>query len=195
MNFANSRSSCSPVSTLLGNRQSGAVLIVGLIMLLLMTIVGLAAIRGSSLQELMAGNLRDRNLAFQAAEAGLRAGESRLRDTVVALPVFNGSVAGLQPDLNQPTKTPVVQWSTADWAAGNNSALTAMGLDLAGQPRYVIEKLEVSALEAAAAEGSGIDLASMDGAGVIPPEIYRTSSRGVGGTTDADVVVQSVYKR
>lgn len=194
MNFANSHSHWSPISTLLGNRQSGAVLIVGLIMLLLMTIVGLAAIRGSSLQELMASNLRDRNLAFQAAEAGLRAGESRLRDTVV-LPVFNGSVAGLQSDLNQPTKTPVVQWSAADWATGNNSVLASMDFDLASQPRYVIEKLEVSALEAAAAEGSGIDLASMDGAGVIPPEIYRTSSRGVGGTTDADVIVQSVYKR
>ncbi len=194
MNFANSRSNCSPLCTLLGSRQSGAVLIVGLIMLLLMTIVGLAAIRGSSLQELMASNLRDRNLAFQAAEAGLRAGESRLRDTVV-LPVFNGSVAGLQSDLNQPTKTPVVQWSAADWATGNNSVLASMDFDLASQPRYVIEKLEVSALEAAAAEGSGIDLASMDGAGVIPPEIYRTSSRGVGGTTDADVIVQSVYKR
>lgn len=194
MNFANSHSHWSPISTLLGNRQSGAVLIVGLIMLLLMTIVGLAAIRGSSLQELMASNLRDRNLAFQAAEAGLRAGESRLRDTVV-LPVFNGSVAGLQSDLNQPTKTPVVQWSAADWATGNNSVLASMDFDLASQPRYVIEKLEVSALEAAAAEGSGIDLASMDGAGVIPPELYRTSSRGVGGTTDADVIVQSVYKR
>lgn len=194
MNFAKS---CRrwPDKLLRQEKQSGAVLLVGLIMLLLMTIVGLAAIRGSGMQELMAGNLRDRNLAFQAAEAGLRAGESRLRDGAGVLPEFDGSVAGLQPDLNQPTKTPVAQWAANDWTTGNNSALTVLGLDVAGQPRYVIEKLDISAVEAAAAEGSGIDLASMDGAGVIPPELYRTASRGVGGTTDADVIVQSIYKR
>ena len=188
MDFLHSRSLRPPLKS-----QSGAVLIVGLIMVLLMTIVGLAAIRGSSLQEMMASNLRDRNLAFQAAEAGLRAGESRvglINDS--ARPAFDGT-AGLHPDLNQPTKTPVVQWSTTEWI--DDSVLTAMSLDVASQPRYVVEELIVSALDAAAAEGSGIDLASMDGAGGFPPEFYRVSSRGVGGTTDADVVVQSVYKR
>ena len=190
MDFLHSRSLRPPLKS-----QSGAVLIVGLIMVLLMTIVGLAAIRGSSLQEMMASNLRDRNLAFQAAEAGLRAGESRVRPEVEVLPPFDSTQAGFQPDLNQPTRTPVVQWDAADWASGTHSMLTAMGLDVASQPRYVVEQLVVSALEAAAAEGSGIDLASMDGAGVIPPELFRITSRGVGGTTDADAVVQSVYKR
>lgn len=190
MDFLHSRGLRPPLKS-----QSGAVLIVGLIMVLLMTIVGLAAIRGSSLQEMMASNLRDRNLAFQAAEAGLRAGESRVRlinDS--ARPAFDGT-AGLHPDLNQPTKTPVIQWGITEWANGANSVLTAMSLDVASQPRYVVEELIVSALDAAAAEGSGIDLASMDGAGGFPPEFYRISSRGVGGTTDADAVVQSVYRR
>ncbi len=58
------------------NSQQGAILIVALIMLLLVTIIGLASIRGTSLQERMAGNLRDQELALQAAEAALRQGES-----------------------------------------------------------------------------------------------------------------------
>lgn len=58
------------------NSQQGAILIVALIMLLLVTIIGLASIRGTSLQERMAGNLRDQELALQAAEAALRKGES-----------------------------------------------------------------------------------------------------------------------
>lgn len=174
--------------------QSGAVLIIGLIMVLLMTIVGLAAIRGSSLQEMMASNLRDRNLAFQAAEAGLRVGESRVLLFGEPLPAFNGS-AGLHADLNQPTKTPVTQWSATNWASNSNSVLTAMSLSVASQPRYAIEELVVSAVEAAAAEGSAIDIASMDGAGGLVPQFYRASSRGVGGTTDTEVLVQSVYKR
>ncbi|XXF08206.1 pilus assembly protein PilX [Pseudomonas sp. D2-3] len=58
------------------NSQQGAILIVALIMLLLVTIIGLASIRGTSLQERMAGNLRDQELALQAAEAALRKGEA-----------------------------------------------------------------------------------------------------------------------
>jgi len=66
-------------------RQAGAILIISLIMLLLLTIIGLASIRGTSLQERMANNYRDSELAMQAAEAGLRKGEQ----DVVALFMAN----------------------------------------------------------------------------------------------------------
>ena len=56
-------------------RQRGAVLVVALIMLLLMTIIGLTSMRGTNLQENMASNLRESNLSFQSAEAALRKGE------------------------------------------------------------------------------------------------------------------------
>lgn len=55
--------------------QQGSVLIVALIMLLLLTMIGLASMRDTSLQEAMAGNTRDSSLALQAAEAALRKGE------------------------------------------------------------------------------------------------------------------------
>jgi type IV pilus assembly protein PilX len=58
--------------------QRGAVLIVALIMLLLLTIIGLSSMRGTSLQENMAGNMRDSNLALQASEAALRKGEQEV---------------------------------------------------------------------------------------------------------------------
>lgn len=56
--------------------QSGAVLIVGLIVLLVMTILGVSALQTTVLQEKMTGNLRQTSLAFQAAEAGIQAGLS-----------------------------------------------------------------------------------------------------------------------
>ena len=56
--------------------ECGAVLLVSLVMLLLLTLVGLAGMRMVRLEERMAGNLRDRQMAFQAAEAALRAGET-----------------------------------------------------------------------------------------------------------------------
>ena len=52
-------------------KQRGAVLIVSLIFLLVMTILILASMRGTVMQERMAGNLYDRSLAFQAADRAM----------------------------------------------------------------------------------------------------------------------------
>lgn len=56
--------------------EKGAVLLVALIVLLLMTIIGISSMRGTSLQERMAGNMRDQNLAFQSAETAMRQAEA-----------------------------------------------------------------------------------------------------------------------
>lgn len=65
------------------NRQRGAILVIALIMLLLLTIIGLASMRGTSLQESMSGNLRDSNISLQAAEAALRKGEEKVTEKFV----------------------------------------------------------------------------------------------------------------
>lgn len=62
--------------------QKGAALVVSLIILLILTILGVAGMRSSTLEERMAGNARDRHLAFEATEAGLLAGEQFLRASV-----------------------------------------------------------------------------------------------------------------
>lgn len=54
-------------------RHGGAVLVVGLVLLLVVTLVGVAALQTTALQERMTGNLRQSNLAFQAAEGALQA--------------------------------------------------------------------------------------------------------------------------
>lgn len=59
--------------------QRGAVLIVSLIFLLVMTLVGVTAMQGTNMQERMSSNMQDRNVAFQAAEAALRLGEEWLQ--------------------------------------------------------------------------------------------------------------------
>ena len=57
---------------LTANKQSGAVLVVSLIFLLVLTVIGVAAMQNTSLEEKMAGNVKDRNLAFQNAESARR---------------------------------------------------------------------------------------------------------------------------
>lgn len=64
--------------------EAGAVLIVVLVMLLIMTGLGVASMRSSGLQEKMAGGARDQNVAFQAAEAALRVGESFVSSQVAS---------------------------------------------------------------------------------------------------------------
>ncbi|MDH4611126.1 PilX N-terminal domain-containing pilus assembly protein [Pseudomonas sp. BN102] len=65
-------------------KQKGAVLLVCLIALLALTVLGVTAMSGSTLQERMAGGARDYNVAFQAAESALRVGEAYVRQQVEA---------------------------------------------------------------------------------------------------------------
>ncbi|MDR2164088.1 MAG: hypothetical protein LBO79_00300 [Zoogloeaceae bacterium] len=59
-------------------QQRGAVLLVGLIMMIVAALLGMAAIRSVILQERMAGGFASQNLALQSAEIALRAAEARI---------------------------------------------------------------------------------------------------------------------
>jgi Tfp pilus assembly protein PilV len=54
-----------------GRHQSGAVLIVAMIILVVLTMLGVTAMNTSSLQEKIASNTQEQVHAFQAAETGL----------------------------------------------------------------------------------------------------------------------------
>lgn len=64
--------------------QTGSALIVSLIMLLLISLIGVGSMQGTILQERMASNLQDRNIAFQASERALRVGENWLASNALS---------------------------------------------------------------------------------------------------------------
>jgi type IV pilus assembly protein PilX len=84
-----------------GHRQDGFVLLVCLTFLVVLTLLGIGAMKVSSMQERMAGNAMDRALAFQAAERTLREAEGLLIGTSPY--AFNGAcsnglcAAGVSP--------------------------------------------------------------------------------------------------
>ena len=82
-------------------RSAALRLIVAMVMLLAMTLLGVTAMRNTTLQERMAGNLRDSNLAFQSAERALREGEKFLRSPTI--PPFTGAdgLLTMQDDAGQ----------------------------------------------------------------------------------------------
>ena len=63
----------------------GAVLFVGLIFLLLLTLLGVTAMQVTVLQERMAGNFRIAHQAFESAEGAISKGQADVRDVLVAL--------------------------------------------------------------------------------------------------------------
>lgn len=125
-------------------KEQGAVLIIALIMLLILTILGVAVLDSSVLEERMAGNYIERNRAFQAAEAGLRAGE-RWVAARVEQPIAQ---VGYAP--NRVAQLNTVVAGTANWWANTNSAWwlangNNTGIALTGvqnSPRYVIEEYD-----------------------------------------------------
>jgi type IV pilus assembly protein PilX len=58
--------------------QRGVALVVVLLLLLVMTLLGLASLRGTLMEERMSAGSYDRSLSFQAAEAALREAEAGL---------------------------------------------------------------------------------------------------------------------
>ena len=65
-------------------RERGAVLIVALLFLVMLTLLGVTAMTGTTMEERMAGNARDNAVAFQAAEAALRDARRDLGEWAVA---------------------------------------------------------------------------------------------------------------
>ena len=165
--------------------QVGVVLIVGLVMVLLISIVALAAIKGSGLQEAMTGNARDRNIAFQAAEAGLTAGESVVDETLVTVaPVCPSTVCSGNRDVIPANS--VIYFNETAWI--NNTILTtAMALPTKAQPRFIVEELPLYRPD---------DGSSVDGIGSVTEIVpYRITSRGVGLTAESTAIIQSFYHR
>jgi type IV pilus assembly protein PilX len=152
-------------------QQSGAVLVISLIMLLLLMLIGITSSEVTGLEEKMTGNMRERTIAFQAGETALRAGETFL--TQATLPSFTAT--GDNNGLYSETGTPPKQrdnWLNFNTCCANNNA-----------PLYVIQRL------------NNIGKSSLDAGSFNENEMYRITARGVGGTSNTVVVLQSVYKR
>lgn len=182
-----------------GQNQRGVVLILGLIMLLLMTIAGLAAIRGTGLQEIMAGNMRERTIVFQHAEAGLRVGEDWVSGTNIEGNAFDGSSVGQYGDLGVEGTAMFAKrlrdWTPEDWQSRSiNTNLQLEGDAEAPPPRYLVERLNVLAQQAAEATGSGIDLGSLDATG-IEIDMYRITARATGPSGTSDAIVQVGFRK
>lgn len=176
--------------------QHGAILVISLIILLLMTLIGVSAMRGTTLQEKMAGNLRDYNLAFQSAEAGLRDAETY---TFENSPTFSSGCSNGFCTPAAPNSKPNWQMKNANnisyW--NDSTKLRPYGTDtnaddlptVSKQPSTMIEEILIPSLDP-----------------TVPPGTrYRITAQGYGAaaTTESDgtltsharVMLQSIIQK
>jgi type IV pilus assembly protein PilX len=164
-------------------QQKGAVLIVSIIILLVITLISVTAMQTTCLEEKMAGNMRNKNLAFQAAEAALRAGEDYLSGATLGS--FNGTNGLYQPSTGLQQRWEDIDWHSSSSVRAYNKTTDGGDLnDLASMPTYIIEELSVE-------ETGG----SLEAGTPKEGKLYRVTSRGVGGTANAMVMLQSVFRK
>lgn len=162
--------------------ERGAALITGLIFMVVLTLISVAAMRTTLLEEKMAGNARDIDLAFQAAEAALRAGEQVLNGA--SLPTFAASGAYLSSTGNA-TRGNDIYWSqTHNWAS-DSVALSTVPTGAYSAPRYVIEQM-------APITGGG---ESLKAGPIAESGFYRVTARGIGGNSNTRIYLQETYRR
>ena len=82
----------SPLPLGHGRRQRGVALFFALVLLLVLTVLGLAAVQVSTLQERMAGNYRTQNLALQDAEGLARLQEFQIQRITDSGAVFPSDI-------------------------------------------------------------------------------------------------------
>lgn len=188
------------------SRQHGAVLIVALLFLVILTVLGVTAMTATTFEEKISGNTRDLNVAFQAAEAALR--DARRDINGIVIPPFaaprNPPISGAS-GFGNPVGSPgtctatglcfpaasgpippllnVNMTAAPSVAYGTYSGIPAL-TGVSTQPRYFIEVL---CLPAAGT--------SLGGTAINFCNFYRITARGYGANPNTQVTLQEVYLR
>lgn len=172
--------------------QKGAILVIALLLLLVMTLLGLAAMQTTRLEERMAGNMRDVNIAFQGAESGLRDAENRLSlmvarpETCATAPCAGPSVWERNlPDSVFPEN---LRDQAGSWWITNAQEYGGAGVkeieQTTADPRVLIQDAGFIADSLTVGHG--------------PPEgrnFYRITAHSNGATDTAQAVLESTYTR
>lgn len=163
------------------NKQSGVVLMVSLIMLLLLSVIGVTGSQTTVLEEKMAGNDRDRNIAFQAAEAALRGGEHAIEALVLTdFVTANNSIGLFDDDDAAPDSDADTTWDNT-----SREYTTPIAL-IAEQPRFYIQHIGEESIDTLQGGTTG-------GAPFI--NFFKVTARGTGRQSTTQVYLQSYYGR
>ena len=158
----------------LSSKNKGMVLVISLVFLILLCILGLASMQSVNMQEKMAGNHRDHQIAFHSSESALRDGEDLLKSNALIFDGANG--------LYDTSYTGDIDWRSSSIAW----RLSTQSLNTNFVPKFIIEKLpaDFQDPETLVAGEPTTDI-----------ELYRVTAIGFGQNGLGKVVLQSIYRR
>ncbi len=174
-------------------RQRGATLVIVLILLLVMTVLGVASMRGVLLEERMSANMLDRSYAFQAAEAALREGEALAQGR--PRPTVAGCVNGLCSRPDPRVASDNARWmADGFWSSGaarlSSHAFDDDIVDIVQPAQFIVELMD----EGLPSDGectTSIDV-SPEAACAGNEARYRITARSQ-AEGRAEVILQSIY--
>jgi type IV pilus assembly protein PilX len=163
--------------------QQGAVLVISLVILLILTLIGITSLRSTTLEQRIAGNIRDISIALQSSESGLRDAEMFL-ESLTSTSAF-GSTPGLYQLGNAPSPLDAATWTGTASIQGTvlNTSLP-ITLDA---PRYFIE------LRSSVSAGGSINITSYGAAEESSVSLFRIVSQGRGPSGVSKVLLEVFY--
>lgn len=176
----------------LDNSQRGIALAMGLLFLLLLTIIGVTSMNTSILQERMAGNMRDQDIALQAAETSLRYGEELLRQIPPDTLCNSPPITGPAPDSNGvwgngSTNIDDPAWWSSWGITLMQDGSTKQVVEASEDPRHVFERITYIS--------DSKNILDPDAYGKLPSRkfFFRISARGVGRTSTSQAVLRNSH--
>lgn len=183
---------CNINTQLAPKRQAGTVLVFSLLVMLALTIIGVSGIGTSVVEEKMVGGMRDRNNAFQAAEAALKRGQ-QFFTPLVGTAAFNGTngqygVHDADPDV----------WDINTWTLQNSKSYLDPILTVANpspvpnvyaQPRYILKYMGDAQINHRSMTIGGYG-EQRDGNKV---SNFRVTARGVGSDSGSVVILEAYF--
>jgi type IV pilus assembly protein PilX len=181
--------------------ERGAVLILAMIFLLLLTIVAISTTGRSLLQERMAGAMRNAQQAEASAENALRGAEWNIFNGTGNVACYNSSNAGsvsAKVTAFRASSVWITDGATEYKGAGVSKDYSATATDpalstavLATNPWYIVELLGQDL-----PPGSGTSTAKEAGSSGTPSAkfyLYRITARATGGSPNTIRVVESTF--
>lgn len=170
--------------------NAGAALAISLVFLLVLGLLGLAATRMSIMQERMAGNVRESNQAFQAAESTLREIETRVRALVEQGSTGGLGVVPLWTDLSLDQNDCTLQIKAdSDWSGWDDAPWRTA-------PETGNDYL-ILAMPAVVDTGSGYIqppcIPSEESSETATDEFYLVVARAFGPAGTGEAIVQSIF--
>ena len=184
--------------TLIMVKNRGSALIIALVFLLVMTLIGTTAMQGTSQQETMAGNMRDRSLAFQAAEAALSNCLRSVQPPVAMPPALPSPPGLINPPLAE-GNDPGTFWAGYFQANPLNPSIRlnpSIFIDGTGTTTPPDPPVLANVFQDPSCVIEDMNFTAENPFCLYPTSnCFRITARGFGGTAGAIAIVQSLYYR